>query len=112
MPRRAVVVPADVREVLLEIWAANDRMNQLILEHLDPRAWRARLPGRTGRTIAAISWPAGPTMVAYMLAHEAHHRGQVLMLAHQLGYRAHKAMYGIWQWEKLWKQCGFTSGPR
>lgn len=54
MPRRAVVVPADVREVLLEIWAANDRLNQLILEHLDPRAWRARLPGRTGRTIAAI----------------------------------------------------------
>jgi hypothetical protein len=29
-------------------------MNQLVLEHLDPGAWRARLPGSRGRTIAAI----------------------------------------------------------
>jgi uncharacterized damage-inducible protein DinB len=55
----------------------------------------------------APTWPAGGTMFAYMFAHEAHHRGQILMLAHQLGFRAHKAMYGIWQWEKLWKQSGF-----
>jgi hypothetical protein len=29
-------------------------MNQLLLEHLDPRAWRAQLPGSKVRTIAAI----------------------------------------------------------
>jgi len=51
-------------------------------------------------------------MFAYMFSHEAHHRGQILMLAHQLGYRTHKAMYGIWQWEKLWKQTGLTTRPR
>jgi uncharacterized damage-inducible protein DinB len=183
MPRRAVAVPADVREVLLEIWAANERMNQLILEHLDHRAWRAKPPGSGGRTIAAIfahvhnvrrkwlrlsaphlklpaeadrarstqkqvktafatsaqrcsemladsliatagrtktfrrdgwapSWPAGPAMVAYMLAHEAHHRGQVLMLAHQLGFPLLEAGYRIWNWDKLWKECGFRSRPR
>jgi len=28
-------------------------------------------------------------MFAYMFSHEAHHRGQILMLAHQLGYRIH-----------------------
>jgi hypothetical protein len=33
------------------------------------------------------TWPAGGTMFAYMFAHEAQHRGQILMLAHQLGYR-------------------------
>jgi uncharacterized damage-inducible protein DinB len=27
-----------------------------------------------------------PEMLCYMLAHEAHHRGQVCMLAHQLGF--------------------------
>lgn len=184
MPRPDLAVPADVREVLLEIWAANDRMNQLLLDRLDPRAWRAQPPGLKGRTIAAIfahvhnirrkwlrlsaphlklpaqadrarstqkqlkaafaesaercsemlacalattagraktfrrdgwapSWPAGPTMVAYMFAHEAHHRGQVLMLAHQLGYRLPvEVMAGIWNWDKLWKQCGFKSRPR
>ena len=32
----------------------------------------------------------------YMFAHEAHHRGQAIMLAHQLGYKLpDKATYGI-----------------
>ena len=56
MPHRAPG-ESDLREVLLEIYAANDRMNQVLLEHLEPRAWRAKLPGlkqRGGRTIAAI----------------------------------------------------------
>src|SRR5208282_5650066 len=152
---------AEIRDTLLETYASNDAMNQLILSHLDPRAWRARPPGQkgNGRTIAAIfahlhnnrlvwlknsaphlkcpppldpdrctmkqaaaahrrsaaqcvrmlsdalsaapnrrvakfsrgswtqTWPAGGTMFAYMFSHEAHHRGQILMLAHQLGYR-------------------------
>jgi uncharacterized damage-inducible protein DinB len=180
--------PSLIRDVLLEIYAANDRMNQLLLTHLDRQAWRAKLPGtgsREGRTIAAIfahlhnnrlvwlknsaphlrlpapldparctmkqvraahrksalrclemltealsdnperrvtkfsrgswtrTWPAGPTMFGYMFAHEAHHRGQVIMLAHQLGYRLpDKAAFGIWFWDKLWKQCGFATRPR
>jgi len=32
---------------------ANDRMNQILIEHLDPTAWRAKPPGKA-RTIAAI----------------------------------------------------------
>ena len=52
-------------------------------------------------------------MFAYMFSHEAHHRGQILMLAHNLGYRLlNEAAYGIWHWERLWKQCGFTTRPR
>lgn len=35
----------------------------------------------------ARHWPAGPMMVAYMITHEAHHRGQVCMLANQLGFK-------------------------
>jgi uncharacterized damage-inducible protein DinB len=157
-------------------------MNQMLIEHLDPAAWRATPPGGV-RTIAAIfthvhnvrakwlrltaphlkapgrlnraqctpeqsraalaesaarcgemlaealgdsagriekfvrdgwaqPWPVGPEMLSYMLAHEAHHRGQVSMLAHQLGYRLpNKVMSGIWNWEKLWKECGWPGGP-
>jgi uncharacterized damage-inducible protein DinB len=172
-----------------ETYAVNDRMNQLVLEHLDPRAWRAQLPGTKGRTIAAIfthvhnvrckwlrlsaphlqtppqlsrsrctprqaasalaksaavcsqmlaealipqdrvpqdrvkarvskfhrdgwarPWTPGAAMFAYMIVHEAHHRGQVCMLAHQLGFRLpDKVNYGLWGWEKLWKECGFGS---
>jgi uncharacterized damage-inducible protein DinB len=177
----------------VQIFAANDRMNQLLIEHLDPAAWRANLqanprakpPGKT-RNIAAIfthmhnvrtkwvrltaphlkvpsqlnrahctpqqartrlaesaarcaemlaealgdsgdsgariekfhrdgwakPWPVGPEMLCYMLAHEAHHRGQVLMLAHQLGFPLPtEVMSGIWNWEKLWKECGSPGGP-
>ena len=51
-------------------------------------------------------------MFAYMFSHEAHHRGQILMLAHQFGYRVLDKTPGIWQWEKLWKQAGLTTRPR
>ena len=188
MSRRAAIPEADVREVLIETYAVNDSMNQLLLKHLDPRAWRAKPPGagsRDGRTIAAIfahlhnsrlvwikwsaphlkvpapldparctqkqaaaaharsaarclemltdalsanskrrvktfsrggwtrTWPAGATMFGYMFSHEAHHRGQIIMVAHQLGFRLPDvAAYGSWQWDKLWKQHGFTSRPR
>jgi uncharacterized damage-inducible protein DinB len=44
--------------------------------------------------------------------HEAHHRGQVCMLAHQLGFPlANKTTSELWSWERHWKQCGFGS-PR
>jgi uncharacterized damage-inducible protein DinB len=166
---------------VVQIFAANERMNQMLIEHLDPRAWRAKPPGNA-RTIAAIfthmhnvrtkwvrltaphlkvprqlarahctprqaraglaasaarcaemlaealgggsrvekflrdgwaqPWPVGPEMLCYMLSHEAHHRGQVFMLAHQLGFPLpNKVMYGIWNWEKLWKECGSPAGP-
>jgi uncharacterized damage-inducible protein DinB len=164
------------------IFAANDRMNQVLIEHLDPLAWRAKPPGKA-RTIAAIfthmhnvrskwirltaphlkvppqlnrahctpeqaraglagssarcaemlaealggsggrvekfrrdgwapPWPAGLEMLCYMLSHEAHHRGQVCLLAHQLGFPLpDEAAYGIWNWEKLWKKLGSPRGP-
>jgi uncharacterized damage-inducible protein DinB len=170
----------------VQIFAANDRMNQILIEHLDPAAWKAdppaKPPGKV-RTIAAIfthmhnvrckwvrltaphmkvplqlnrahctpqqaraglaesaarctemlaealggsggriekfrrdgwasPWPVGVEMLCYMLAHEAHHRGQVCMLAHQLGFPLpHEVGDGIWSWEKLWKECGSSGGP-
>lgn len=165
---------------MAEAFAVNDRMNQLVIEHLDPRAWRAKPPGGKGRTIAAIfthvhnirrkwlrlsaphlklppeldrtrctqkqakaglaesasrccemlsdalgnpasriakfqrdgwarPWTPGAAMFAYMITHDAHHRGQVCQLASELGYPLKgQAAYGVWNWEKLWKECGFT----
>lgn len=176
----AAILPVDFRQALLETYAVNDRMNQLILEHLDARAWRAKPPGRNARTIAAIfthvhnirrkwlrlsaphielpaqldrarctppqaraalkqsalrcsemlaealggsegrvkqfrrdgwarPWPTGAAMFVYMIQHDAHHRGQVSMMAHQLGFPLpDKVITGIWCWEKLWKECGFV----
>ncbi len=183
MARAAASPGPEFRQVLLETFAVNERINQLVLEHLDPRAWLAKPPGPNARTIAAIfthmhnirrkwlrlsaphlklpaelsrtrctqkqartalaesarrcsemlaealnrpegrvkqflrdgwakPWPAGPAMVAYMVVHEAHHRGQVCMLAHQMGFQLRvNIMAGMWSWERLWRECGFN-GPR
>jgi len=156
----------------VRIFSANDRINQILIERLDPAAWRAQPPSKV-RTIAAIfthmhnvrckwirltaphlkvphqlnratctpeqaraglaesaarcaemlgealggggvkqfvrdgwaqPWPPGPEMLCYMLAHEAHHRGQVCMLAHQLGFPLPGAVTSkMWNWEKLLK---------
>ncbi len=179
--------PTELATVLIETYSVNDAMNQILLKHLDPRAWRAKPLGKpgSGRTIAAIYahlhncrlvwirnsaphlkcpapldpdrctmkqaaaahtksatqclrmltdalsggserkvtkfsrgswapvWPAGGTMFAYMFSHEAHHRGQILMLAHQLGYRIPPNVWGyIWRWNWLWKQAGIKTRPR
>lgn len=165
-----------------KVFAANERMNQMLIEHLDPAAWSAKPPGKV-RSIVAIfthmhnvrskwvrltaphlkiprqlhrarctprqvraglaesaarcaemlaealggssgriekfrrdgwarPWPVGVEMLCYMLSHEAHHRGQVCMLAHQLGFPLPKEVnYQIWNWEKLWKDCGSPGGP-
>ena len=47
-------ISLDLHQVLVESYTVNERMNQIVLQHLDPAAWRAKLPGSKGRTIAAI----------------------------------------------------------
>jgi uncharacterized damage-inducible protein DinB len=43
--------------------------------------------------------PDAWTFVAYLIAHEAHHRGQMLLLARQLGYPIDKSTsFGLWEW--------------
>jgi len=49
-------------------------------------------------------------MFAYIISHDAHHRGQVCLLARQLGHPLpQNAMYSMWNWEKLWKKRGFSA---
>jgi len=179
MPRVIGVSDSSLREGLAQAYIVNDGMNQLVLECLDPRAWRMKPPGAGVRPIVAIiththnirrkwirlsaphvglpteldrtrctqkqaraaladsaekcaemirealvgpkeraakfhrdgwapEWPSGAAMFTYMVAHDAHHRGQVCMLAHQLGYKLPmKVISAMWSWERLWKDCGF-----
>src|SRR3990172_793028 len=43
----------DLKKAIHEVWAVNEAMNQLLLKHMDARAWRAE-PPVGGRTTAAI----------------------------------------------------------
>src|ERR1700691_1649133 len=57
-PAYAQLAPSQLGRSAVQIFAANDRMNQILIEHLDPAAWRAKPPSATRttstRTIAAI----------------------------------------------------------
>jgi uncharacterized damage-inducible protein DinB len=54
----------------------------------------------------AKPWPVGVKMLCYLLVHEAHRRGQVCMLAHQLGHLLPRAVISaMWNWEKLWRDA-------
>jgi uncharacterized damage-inducible protein DinB len=178
---RQLKVHPQLDQTAVRIFAANDRINQVLIEHLDPAVWKAKPPGNV-RTIAAIfthmhnvrskwirltaphlkvppqlnrsrctpqqaraqlaesaarcaemlaealggpggrvknfrrdgwaqPWPVGVEMLCYMLAHEAHHRGQVCMLTHQLGFPLPpEVTSGMWNWERLWKECGSSRG--
>lgn len=44
--------------------------------------------------------------MAYHVAHEGHHRGQIVMLARQLGHRLPaETTAGLWQWSKRSKEA-------
>jgi uncharacterized damage-inducible protein DinB len=43
--------------------------------------------------------PDAAAFSAYLVAHDAHHRGQIAMLARQVGHPLpQKAMFGMWEW--------------
>lgn len=64
-----------------------------------------RLGVERGGTIPPADWQNFPTdlvhFLSYFVAHEAHHRGQLCMLARQLGHRLPADVTaGLWQWKK------------
>jgi len=163
--------PFDLKRSLLEAYAANERINQYLLENLDEAAWNAEPPDGKGRTIAAIvahmhnvrhMWlvaaakgkplpdkldratvtkpqamealarsaqccaqllaeslehpegkvksfrPDAVGFFGYLVAHDAHHRGQICALARQTGHALPKQVtFGMWEWGTRWKECGF-----
>ena len=41
-------------------------------------------------------------VLTYFVAHEAHHRGQIILIARQLGQRLpDEVVNGVWQWQRL-----------
>ena len=50
-------------------------------------------------------------VLTYFVAHEGHHRGQIVMLARQLGHRLPgEISAGLWQWTKRVQEAGGARG--
>lgn len=62
-------------------------------------------PGVKNRFI----WGATPRnavlFLGYAIAHEGHHRGQMLLIARASGHRLPKEINGIWQWSSRLREC-------
>ena len=181
MATRLPKVHTQLGRAAVRMFAANDRMNQMLIEHLDPAAWRAKPPGKA-RTIAAIfthmhnvrtKWirltaphlklprqlnrsRCTPQQASAGLAESAARCAEMLAEALGGGGAASRSFLetagpavagwsgnavlhacsrsppsrasvharasaripvadpghvGIWNWEKLWKECGSPRGP-
>lgn len=61
-------------------------------------ASQGELPPSKGYVWRNLSLDAGHVLT-YFVAHEAHHRGQLVMIARQAGYRLKSASDQLWQWK-------------
>ena len=64
-----------------------------------------RLGAARGGAVPPARWQNFPTdlvhVLCYFVAHEAHHRGQLCLLARQLGHRLPPPVLGgLWQWKQ------------
>ena len=64
-----------------------------------------QLGAARGGAVPRAAWQNFPTdlvhFLNYFVAHEAHHRGQLILLARQLGHRLPPSVTnGVWQWKK------------
>jgi uncharacterized damage-inducible protein DinB len=65
-----------------------------------------RLGAEHDGRVPQAAWQNFPTdlahFLAYFVAHEAHHRGQLCMVARELGHRLPpEVTNGLWQWNRL-----------
>jgi uncharacterized damage-inducible protein DinB len=105
--RHGVVAPArvDLRRVRQrELLRALGRSSEGIVELIELGVSR-------GGRVPRATWQNFPTdllhFLAYFVAHEAHHRGQLCLLARVLGHRLPKTVTtGVWQWTRLSRQSG------
>jgi uncharacterized damage-inducible protein DinB len=167
MPAAATAPGWSAQNSILQSFAVNEKINQLLLANIAEGVWRADPPGGTGRTIAEIfahihnvrlMWlkpaakdeelpeklegrtctleqvqaalaesaeccsrliegalatasgkvknfrPDAVHFVAYLISHDAHHRGQISQLARQTGHPLPKKInFAMWEWGPLAK---------
>jgi uncharacterized damage-inducible protein DinB len=124
--RNIAAIASHIHNVRLMWLSAADKTGKIPAKLDDEKASREDASEALRKSAAAITKlleagladPAGKVpnfrpdvvvFIGYLIAHDAHHRGQIAMLARQLGHPIPaKAGFGLWEWGTLWKECGFT----
>lgn len=99
--RHGIAVPRTVDGRVVrpsELSRALERSSRGIIELI-------RLGVAQGGAVPSAAWQNFPTdlvhFLSYFVAHEGHHRGQLVMLARQLGHRLPaEVTAGLWQWKQ------------
>jgi uncharacterized damage-inducible protein DinB len=125
-------VAAHIQQVRLMWLSAADKSAKPLAKLQPEKAARAEVQAALRESAAAVESvlqkalhdPAGKvpsckpnviTFIGFLIAHDSHHRGQIAMLARQVGHPVdRKTFYGRWEWGSLWRDCGFgstTGGP-
>jgi len=96
---RRRVSRAELARALKRSGRAMSRLLNLGLEH------GGRIPPTPAYVWRNLPLDAGHVL-AYFTAHEGHHRGQIVMVARQLGFRLSEVTDGLWQWTARSKEKG------
>ncbi len=81
-------------EQVLEAWRVNQRVNLRLIERISDEGMRCTLSVRGGRNVVR--------QLAYLVAHESHHRGSILLTLEQCGHPLDsKTRYGIKARERI-----------
>ncbi len=126
--RNIADIAAHIHHVRLMWLSAADRTAKVPAKLAPEKATREQVQGALKASAAAIEKllmkgledasgkvpnfrPDVVSFVGCLIAHDSHHRGQIAMLARQVGHPVPpRVSFGLWEWGTLWKECGYGGG--